>query len=448
MDASTVPMTRTREPAAQPDLEALKARQRAAWSSGDYAIVGTTLQIVGEELCEALDVRAGQRVLDVAAGNGNVSLAAARRWCDVVASDYVPALLERARERAAAERLDIEFREADAEALPFPNASFDVVVSTFGVMFTPDQEMAASEMLRVVKSGGKIGLANWTPEGFIGQVFKTIGRHLPPPPGARSPALWGTRTRIAELFGLHAASISTAQRHFVFRYRSPAHWLEVFGAYYGPLLKAFAALEPASRTALERDLTGADRAVQPRAGRLHGRARRVPRGRRHQRLTSVGLEPTGKEEAMTHVGRSFRVIRLTAVTLGLGAMLALAPSDAGEMHHTVVPADAVAWGPAPPSLPPGAQAAVLLGNPAKEGPFVLRLKFPAGYAVPPHRHSKDELLTVIAGGSRSRPGRSWIARRARSCRRRASFTCRPACRTTPGSRRRRSSRSTASARST
>ena len=238
------------------NLEALKARQHGAWSSGDYAIVGTTLQIVGEELCEALDIRAGQRVLDVAAGNGNASLAAARRWCEVVATDYVPALLERARERAAAERLDITFREADAEALPFPDSSFDVVVSTFGVMFTPDQEMAASELTRVVKSGGKIGLANWTPEGFIGQVFKTIGRHLPPPTGARSPALWGTRTRIAELFGLHAASISTAQRHFVFRYRSPAHWLDVFGSYYGPLLKAFAALEPASRTALERDLTG------------------------------------------------------------------------------------------------------------------------------------------------------------------------------------------------
>ena len=254
MDASTVAMTPTREPAAQPDLEALKARQRAAWSSGDYAIVGTSLQIVGEELCEALDVRAGQRVLDVAAGNGNASLAAARRWCEVVATDYVPALLERARERAAAERLDITFREADAEALPFPDSSFDVVVSTFGVMFTPDQEMAASELTRVVKSGGKIGLANWTPEGFIGQVFKTIGRHLPPPTGARSPALWGTRGRISELFGIHAASITTAQRHFVFRYRSPAHWLEVFRAYYGPLLKAFAALEPAARAELERDL--------------------------------------------------------------------------------------------------------------------------------------------------------------------------------------------------
>jgi ubiquinone/menaquinone biosynthesis C-methylase UbiE len=254
MDSSTVPVTRTREPAAQADLPALKARQRAAWSSGDYAIVGTTLQIVGEELCETLDVRSGQRVLDVAAGNGNVSLAAARRWCQVVASDYVPELLERARERAAAERLDIVFREADAEALPFPNASFDVVVSTFGVMFTPDQERAASEMLRVLKPGGKIGLANWTPEGFIGQVFKTIGRHLPPPPGAMSPALWGTRDRMVELFGRSAASLTTAPRHFVFRYRSPEHWLEVFRAYYGPVLKAFAALEAPSQAALARDL--------------------------------------------------------------------------------------------------------------------------------------------------------------------------------------------------
>jgi len=256
MDSSTLPLTRTREPASQADLPALKARQRAAWSSGDYAIVGTTLQIVGEELCEALDLRAGQKVLDVAAGNGNVSLAAARRWCEVVASDYVPELLAGARERAAAERLDIAFREADAEALPFPDASFDVVVSTFGVMFTPDQATAAREMLRVVRPGGKIGLANWTPEGFIGQVFKTIGRYLPPPPGAMSPALWGTRARIAELFEPHATSITTAQRHFAFRYRSPAHWVEVFRAYYGPLLKAFAELEPASRAALERDLLG------------------------------------------------------------------------------------------------------------------------------------------------------------------------------------------------
>lgn len=236
------------------DLETLKTRQRGAWSSGDYAVVGTTLQIVGEELCEALDVHSNQKVLDVAAGNGNVSLAAARRWCDVVATDYVPALLDRARERAAAERLDIAFREADAEALPFPDASFDIVVSTFGVMFTPDQDRAAAELVRVCKRGGKIGLANWTPEGFIGQVFKTIGRHVPPPPGARSPALWGTRTRMAELFEPHASSIQLAQRDFVFRYRSPGHWLEVFKTYYGPLLKAFAALAPSAQVDLEHDL--------------------------------------------------------------------------------------------------------------------------------------------------------------------------------------------------
>ena len=178
MDTAAATTSQNRQSAGQPDLKALKARQQAAWSSGDYALIGTTLQIVGEELCEALDVRSGQKVLDVAAGNGNVSLAAARRWCDVVATDYVPALLERARERAAAERLDIEFREADAEALPFPDGSFDVVVSTFGVMFTPDQDRAAAEMVRVCKRGGKIGLANWTPEGFIGQLFKTIGKHV------------------------------------------------------------------------------------------------------------------------------------------------------------------------------------------------------------------------------------------------------------------------------
>jgi ubiquinone/menaquinone biosynthesis C-methylase UbiE len=236
------------------DLQALKARQQGAWSSGDYAVIGTTLQIVGEELCEALDVRSGQKVLDVAAGNGNASLAAARRWCDVVATDYVPALLERARERAAAERLPIDSREADAEALPFPDGSFDVVVSTFGVMFTPDQDRAAAELVRVCRHGGKIGLASWTPEGFIGQLFRTIGRHVPPSPGARSPALWGTRERLAELFEPHASSIKSAQRHFVFRYRSPQHWLEIFKTYYGPVLKTFAALEPAARAALERDL--------------------------------------------------------------------------------------------------------------------------------------------------------------------------------------------------
>jgi ubiquinone/menaquinone biosynthesis C-methylase UbiE len=237
-----------------PDLAAVKTRQQAAWSSGDYAVVGTTLQIVGEELCEALDLRAGQRVLDVAAGNGNISLAAARRWCDVVATDYVPALLDRARERAEAERLDIAFQEADAEKLPFGDASFDVVVSTFGVMFTPDQDKAAAEMARVCKPGGKIGMANWTPQGFIGQMFKTLGAHLPPPAGVKSPALWGTRERLTELFDKNAASIAAVSRNFNFRYRSPAHFIDVFATYYGPVLKALAALDVDKRKLLLADL--------------------------------------------------------------------------------------------------------------------------------------------------------------------------------------------------
>jgi ubiquinone/menaquinone biosynthesis C-methylase UbiE len=241
-------------PPVQIDLGAIKSRQQGAWSSGDYAVVGTTLQIVGEELCEALDLRAGSTVLDVAAGNGNVSLAAARRWCNVVATDYVPALLDRARERAEGDRLPIEFREADAEALPFAEQSFEVVVSTFGVMFTPDQDRAAAELVRVCKRGGKIGLANWTPEGFIGQLFKTIGKHVPPPAGAKSPALWGTRARLAELFESHACSIAATQRTFVFRYRSADHFLEIFKGYYGPVLKAFASLAPPAQSALEQDI--------------------------------------------------------------------------------------------------------------------------------------------------------------------------------------------------
>ena len=252
---SSVPATANPASSGAPvDLQAIKAQQRGAWSSGDYAVVGTTLQIVGESLCEALDLRAGQHVLDVAAGNGNASLAAARRWCEVTATDYVPALLDRARERAGAERLPMQFQEADAEALPFPDARFDAVISTFGVMFTPDHERAAAELLRVCRPGGKIGLANWTPEGFIGELFRTIGRHRPPPAGARSPALWGTRPRLAELFEAKARSVKAAERHFVFRYRSPEHWLEVFRNYYGPTLKAFAALDAPAQVALERDL--------------------------------------------------------------------------------------------------------------------------------------------------------------------------------------------------
>lgn len=251
-----MPATATRSSVApvQPDLAAVKLRQRGAWSSGDYAVVGTTLQIVGEELCEALDLQPGSKVLDVAAGNGNVTLAAARRWCEVTSTDYVPALLERGRERAVAEHLEIVFREADAEALPFPEASFDVVVSSFGVMFTADQDKACAELLRVCKPQGKIGLANWTPEGFIGQLFKTLGKHLPPPAGLKSPALWGTQARLDEMFGRRASKIVAEPRMFVFRYRSPEHWLDVFKTYYGPMLKAFAALELNAQAALTRDL--------------------------------------------------------------------------------------------------------------------------------------------------------------------------------------------------
>src|SRR6202035_2566614 len=178
--------------------------QQGAWASGDYAVVGTTLQIVGERLAEACDLLTDEQVLDVAAGNGNATLAAARRGCKVTSTDYVAGLLDRGAERARAEHLDVTFRVADAEALPFDAGSFDVVLSTFGVMFSPDHAQAASELARVCRPGGRIGLANWTPEGFIGQLFKTLGRRLPPPAGVKSPALWGTPLRITEMFGATA----------------------------------------------------------------------------------------------------------------------------------------------------------------------------------------------------------------------------------------------------
>ena len=240
--------------ATTPDLVTVKTRQQAAWSTGNYAVVGTTLQIVGENLCEALDLRSGSRVLDVAAGNGNATLAAARRWCDVTSTDYVGSLLESGKVRAQAEGHSIKFQEADAEKLPFADAEFDVVLSTFGVMFTPDQDRAAAELARVCKRGGKIGLANWTPESFIGQVFKTIGKYLPPAAGVKSPALWGTEARLKELFGSKAAKIDATSRQFTFRYKSAAHWLQVFRDYYGPMNKAFGALEPARQAAFEGDL--------------------------------------------------------------------------------------------------------------------------------------------------------------------------------------------------
>ena len=237
-----------------PDLAAVKTRQQAAWSTGNYAVVGTTLQIVGEQLCESLDLRSGATVLDVAAGNGNASLAAARRWCDVTSTDYVASLLDSGKARAAAEGLPITFEVADAEKLPFADASFDVVVSTFGVMFTPDQPQAAKEMLRVCRPGGKIGLANWTPDSFIGQLFKIIGRYVPPALGVMSPSLWGTQARIEELFGSGVRVLRTTTREFVFRYRSDVHWLEVFRTFYGPMHRTFAALDAEKQAAFTEDI--------------------------------------------------------------------------------------------------------------------------------------------------------------------------------------------------
>jgi SAM-dependent methyltransferase len=235
------------------DYDTIKTRQQATWASGDYAVIGTTLQIVGETLCEPVDVAARDRVLDVAAGNGNASLAAARRGCEVTATDYVAALLDGALARAASEGVRIDAQAADAEALPFPDNSFDIVLSTFGVMFSPNQERAAAELLRVTRPGGRIGLANWTPTGFIGQMFKIVGRHVPPPAGITSPLAWGTEARLAELFG-GAAQIAVQPRHFVFRYRSAQNWLDTFRTYYGPTLKAFAALDDAGGRAFEQEL--------------------------------------------------------------------------------------------------------------------------------------------------------------------------------------------------
>jgi ubiquinone/menaquinone biosynthesis C-methylase UbiE len=231
-----------------PDLAAIKTRQQATWASGDYAVIGTTLSIVGESLCEAMDLRAGQNVLDVACGNGAATLAAARRFCTVTGLDYVPSLLARAEERARAERLDIAFVEGDAEALPFRDGQFDAVLSTFGVMFTPDHQRAARELARVARRGGKIGLAAWTPEGFVGQMFALVGRTMPPPAGIKPPPLWGTVPHCEELFGETAASMRAQQREFTFRYLSPEHFIDVFRQFYGPTHKLYAAL-PADKAA-------------------------------------------------------------------------------------------------------------------------------------------------------------------------------------------------------
>ena len=248
--ATIQPVAPTVSPSPAPDLETIKTRQQATWASGDFGHVGVRLQIVGESLCEAVDLAAGERVLDVAAGNGNATLAAARRFAEVTSTDYVPALLEQARLRAEADRLPVTFQVADAEQLPFPDDSFDVVLSTYGVMFAPNQARAAAELLRVVRPGGRIGLANWTPEGFIGKLFKVTGAFVPPPAGLASPMAWGSEPRLVELFGPLASDIRTTRKSYVFRFRSAAHWVEFFRSYYGPTHKAFAALDEARQRAL------------------------------------------------------------------------------------------------------------------------------------------------------------------------------------------------------
>jgi ubiquinone/menaquinone biosynthesis C-methylase UbiE len=244
----------TAKAAARPDLAAIKVRQQATWASGDFALIGSTLQIVGELLCESVDLRAGQRVLDVATGNGTTALAAARRYTDVVGVDFVPALLERGRQRAAAERFAIEFREGDAEQLPVADESFDAVLSTFGVMFAPDHERAARELLRVCRRGGKIGLACWTPEGVLGDTFRLIGKYVPPVPGLEPAMSWGTEKHLRKIFGSAAAHWRFERREFVFRYRSFEHFLDLFRTYYGPMHKTFAALEVEKQIALTTDL--------------------------------------------------------------------------------------------------------------------------------------------------------------------------------------------------
>lgn len=239
----------------QPDFNAIKQRQQTTWASGDYATIGTQLQIVGELLAEAADLRAGERVLDVAAGNGNATLAAARRFTRVTSTDYVPELLDNGAARARANGFDIDFRVADAEALPFAAGEFDVALSTFGVMFTPDQATAARELIRVVRGGGRIALANWTPQGFLGDLFRVIAAHVSPPSGLLSPMLWGSEPRIVELFGPAANDIQCVRRHYNFRYGSAAHWIEVFRRFYGPIHTAYAALDPDRQVRLTEDLT-------------------------------------------------------------------------------------------------------------------------------------------------------------------------------------------------
>jgi len=236
------------------DLSAFKAQRQQSWAAGDFAVLGTTTVLTGELLCEAVDVRPGQKVLDVATGSGSTALAAARRGCEVTGIDFVPAVLGSARDRARVERFDIIFLEGDAENIPFPDASFDVVLSAYGAMFAPDQEKTASELLRVCRPGGKIGMAIWTPDSFFGESSRVLARYLPPPPGVKSPLLWGTEARLRELFGDKISSLQITRRSMTFRSRSPRKNVEFTRKYAGPFLEVFQALDPAGQERLTRDL--------------------------------------------------------------------------------------------------------------------------------------------------------------------------------------------------
>jgi SAM-dependent methyltransferase len=241
-------------PVAGPDYTAIKSRQRQTWASGDYHVIASIIVPVSERLCDAIDLRAGERVLDVATGSGNTAIAAARRLCEVTGVDYVPELLERGRARAAAEGFYINFVEGDAEAMPAADAAYDVVLSTFGAMFAPNQEQAAQELLRACRSGGRIGLANWTPDGWIGEIFRIVSRHVPPPAGLRPPTRWGTEDGLAELFDNEIAELRTTRLNFGWRFTSAQQYLDLFRTYYGPVYKAFGALDGTGQEALARDL--------------------------------------------------------------------------------------------------------------------------------------------------------------------------------------------------
>lgn len=257
-------MTATAE--AAPDLTAVKGRQRQTWASGDYAAVAARIVYQSEHLCETADLQAGWRVLDVATGSGNAALAAARRGCVAVGVDYVPALLERGRARAAAEHLGVEFVEGDAERLPFPDGSFDAVVSVFGAMFAPDHRRTAAELARVCRPGGRIALASWTPDGFIGETFRTFARYLPPPAGLEPPMRWGEGAYLRSLFGPAADSIASYRQTALFRYRSAEENVDFFRTHYGPTLRAFEALDPPRQEALRADLVALARRFDRNGG--------------------------------------------------------------------------------------------------------------------------------------------------------------------------------------